>query len=157
MEVRQQAIRDLNGAMVGPVRTALQTAKSIDDEGRGTILEKGGPPALMRRLEIFQTEASNAFTTISDILQKYRPYADVQNITTTWRYDEITEKTRNYIELLRIAPNTREGIAALFYGYAGAKARDEWTQALNGFNGWSAETIKLIAQKNAEYEKAEVR
>jgi hypothetical protein len=157
IEVRQQAIRDLSASMGGPVRLAVLTAKRIEQDGVGLILQRDGPQGLIKRLQDVQKNAKAAFDDLGEVLIKYRPYKEIEEISPNWRYGPIIEKTENYIDFLRIMPPSLDNLQNSMMSPAHMRVRTEWGASVTGFEGWFDQTTAKIRDRNLEYEQAEIR
>ncbi|MGH6839043.1 MAG: hypothetical protein ACREDT_09620 [Methylocella sp.] len=155
LDIREKAIRDLITQMGGPVRSAVLSGKKIESDGVGRIVQQGGYKALVKRLEDLKQQATDSFASINEVLIKYAPYNDVKNITSSWRYDDILSSTDEFIELLKTNPET--GNQDVMWNPPTQKARNNWGRANGGFSGWFDTTMKLIADKNQQYENAATR
>jgi hypothetical protein len=110
IEVRQQAIRDLSAITGGPVQAAVLTAKRIESDHVGLILQRDGPTGLINRIQEAQEAAKAAFAALDGVLNKYKAYSDIEKITNKWHYNEFIETSDRYVEFLGIMPQSHEQI-----------------------------------------------
>lgn len=152
LEIRHQAIRDLNISMTGPVRAALLKAKKIEADGVGALMQSTGSQALIDRLRDLQMDVKNAFANLNDVLTKYQTYGEIQNISPAWKYEPILKKSEQFIEILTLAskPLTFPLSPVL------QRARDEWGTSVAGFEEWFDQAMHRISEKGAEYDKAPI-